>query len=339
MAAQQGQMSEAQKIAILIASLDERIAAGVLQQLDPEVMGNVANSIRHLGVVTGEDRQTVLTECFHGINSMGSAVSGDEKLVTSLLTKAIGEKRAVAMLSDDTAPVSSGFEVLHDMSAEQIVTGLGGEQPSIIGTILRYLPPELAGEVLGLLSVDVRNKAVIHICRGNEPDAATLARIEVYIISRFKKETKEDSRSASSSEDPLDIVASLLQNVEKAASDEILQAIETVSESIASQIKDKLFTFEDAIGIDDASIRRILQEVDTGALSVALRNASVDLKQKFFKNMSKRAAEGIKEEMEFAQKMKLSDIQARQREVVEVIRALDADGQISIGGGGGDAYV
>jgi flagellar motor switch protein FliG len=338
MAIQQDQIPDPQKIAILLASLDERVAAGVLQQLDPDVIGQVANSIRRLGIVPGAAREKVLTECFHGINSMGNVVSGDDKLIASLLTKAIGEKRATAMLADETTASRVAFEVLLDVSAEQIVSGLGSEQPAALATVLRHLPPEQAGEVLGLMPSKVRNKVIVHICKGKEPSAETLARIEKYVNSKFKQDKREDKRVET--DDSLDVVAAILQNVDKSVSEELLSAIEGVSETVASQIKDKLFTFDDIIGLDDASIRRILQEVDMNSLAVALRNVSVDLKHKFFKNMSKRAGEGIKEEMEFAQKMKLSDIQARQKEIVEVIRSLDADGQISIsGGGGGDEYV
>lgn len=336
MAVTQENLSDAQKVAILIASLDERVAAGVLQQLEPEVMGEVANSIRRLGVITGDSREKALVECYHGINSMGNAVAGDDKLVASLLTKAIGEKRAVAMLSDETAVSKTAFEVLLDVPAEQIVGALRHEQPSVLGIILRFLPPALASEILALMEPEVRKKAVIHICNGGEVSSSTLDRIEKYVNSKFKQKKKEDKKT--DSEDALDVVASIIQNIDKGVGEELLEAIESVSSAVAGKIKDKLFTFEDAISLDDASIRRILQEVDMSALSVALRNASVDLKQKFFKNMSKRAAEGIKEEMEFAQKMKLSDIQAKQKEIVEVIRSLDADGQISISGGG-DEYV
>lgn len=336
MAVAQENLTNTQKVAILIASLDERVAAGVLQQLEPEVMGEVANSIRRLGVITGDFREKALVECYQGISSMGNVVAGDDKLVASLLTKAIGEKRAMAMLSDDTAVSRTAFEVLLDVPAEQIVGVLRHEQPSVLGIILRFLPPAIASEVLALLEPDVRKKAVIHICNGGEVSSATLERIEKYVSSKFKQKKKEDKKT--DSEDALDVVASIIQNIDKGVGEELLEAIEAVSSTVAGKIKDKLFTFEDAISMDDASIRRILQEVDMSSLSVALRNASVDLKQKFFKNMSKRAAEGLKEEMEFAQKMKLSDIQAKQKEIVEVIRSLDADGQISISGGG-DEYV
>jgi flagellar motor switch protein FliG len=330
-------VSEPKKIAILMASLDERVAAGVLQQLDPEVIGHVANSIRRLGVITGGDREDALRHCYDGINAMSDAVSGDDKLAASLLSKAIGEKRASAMLADESTSSSSAFEDLLEVAPEQIVSGLGQEQPAILGIILRYLPADFAGKVLGLLPPEVRKKVVIHICMAREPDSATLQKIEEYVKEKFRKSERQEEKKKDS-EGTLEIVASLLQSVDKSVSEELLAALETESSTLAGKIKDKLFTFDDIISLNDAAIRRILQEIDTGALAVALRNVSVDLKQTFFKNMSKRAAEGIREEMEFAQKMKLSDIQARQKEIVEVVRSLDSDGQITISGGG-DEYV
>lgn len=324
------QASDEQRVAILLASMDERLAAGVLQQLEPEVMGRVANAIRKLGVVSGSDRQKAISDCLNGINRMTNAVQGDDKLVASLLTKAIGEKRALALLQDETTVSRVAFEGLRDVSPEQIVSVLGTEQPALLGSILRYLPPEQSGMVLNLLPTEVRNKTVVHICKSHSPSSETIERIEQYVRNRFKQTRKEDKVEAG---DAVDIISSLIQHVDKSVQEDLLKAIEEVSESMAGRIKDRLFTFEDIISMDDSAVRRLLQEIDVSVLAVALRSASVDLKQKFFKNMSKRAGESIREEMEYAQKMKLSDIQLKQKEIVDIIRSLEVDGQISVSGG------
>jgi flagellar motor switch protein FliG len=119
--------------------------------------------------------------------------------------------------------------------------------------------------------------------------------------------------------------------------EDLLAAIQEKSEALATNIRDRLFTFEDIVKLGDMAIRRVMQEIDMTVLGIALRNAPLDLREKFTRNMSKRAAEGLKEEMEFSQKVRLTDVEAKQREIVNVIRKLVSDSQISLGGE--DEYV
>lgn len=339
MAQQQASLTDEQKIAVLMASMDEKISATILQQLEPGVMANVANAIRRMGIVSGEVRNKVIADCVRGIMEMGGAVQGDEKTVNSLLSRAIGEKRAAAMLQEGPVASSKTFSCLTDVSAQQIAELLAKEQPAVISVVLRYLTPEKAGEVMGLLSSEARRQAVVFMCKADAPKHETIASMEKYMASKLGREKKTHKVADSDEDDTITVVSGILQNVERSIEEELITAIEDNSEQMAKEIRDKLFTFEDIIKLSDVAMRRILQEVDMGLLSVALRNASVSLKEKFFKNMSKRAGESVKEEMEFSQKMKLSDIQEKQREVVNVLRMLEADGQITIGEGGADEYV
>jgi flagellar motor switch protein FliG len=330
------QLTEEQKVAILLASLDERVAANILQQLDPEVMTNVANAIRRLGVVPGEDRKKALAESLSNILAMTQSVQGDDRMVSSLLTRAVGEKRAVAILQDKTQTGAERFAGLRDASAEQIVAVIGNEQPSVIGVIVRYLAPEKAGEVMSRIPVEARKRVIAFLCKSNPPSADVVTGIERFVESRMAPTRKIQKVDVGNK---VEVLAGILQHVDKNVEEEMLTAIEDSAEALANEVRDRLFTFEDIVKLSDVAVRKILTEVDTTMLAVAMRKASEQLKHKFFGNMSKRAAEGLREEMEFSQKMKLADILAKQREVVAVIRHLQTEGQITIGRGGEDELV
>jgi flagellar motor switch protein FliG len=321
-----------QKIAVLVATLDQEISATVLQRLKPDVIEQVAGAVRHLGIIPGALREACIGECLQGVIAMGDSISADDDTATALLTKAIGEKRAAVMMGsggDDKPP----FAALADASADQIAAVLSREQPRIAAAVLPHLKHSLSAEVLGLLSSESRRQAIVFMCQAAPPSHEVLASLEAFMTAKIGR--GENKRKIDDS-DKIEIVASILQTVERSVEDELLTAIDESSEALGSDIRDRLFTFEDVIKLDDPTVRRILQEIDTAALGIALRKASVDLREKFFTNMSKRAAEGLKEEMQFAQKIRLSDIEAKQKEIVNAVRGLETAGEIKISGGGDD---
>ncbi len=324
-----------QKVAVLVATLDQELSATVLQRLKPDVIEKVVATVSDLGIVSGHLREKCIGDCLQGVIEMADSTSADEETATALLTKAIGEKRAAAMMGtggNDAPP----FVALADASADQIAAVLAREQPRIAAAVLRHLKHELAAEVLGLLSSESRRQAVVFMCKATPPSREVLGRLEAYMAAKIGR--RENKRKVDDT-DKIEIVAGILQNVERCVEDELLSAIDDTSEALGSDIRDRLFTFEDVIKLDDPTVRRILQEIDTATLSTALRKASVDLREKFFSNMSKRAAEGLKEEMQFAQKVRLSDIEAKQKEIVNALRQLEAAGEIEVASGGDDEYV
>jgi len=328
-------LSEEQKVAILLASLNEGSAATILQQLNPATLTRVAEAIRKLGVVPNEVRQRVVADCLHGITSSNGTIRGDEQMATSLLTRAIGEKRATALLQD--APVgTNAFAKLSEMGADQILSILGREQPNIIAMVMRYLEPELAAEVLNLIPHEVGKKVMFILCTGKPPSEAVVARAAEYIEARIGKSKKTEKTNTG---DIIERASSILQALDHGLVEAILQTIDEQSPQLGTDLRDRLFSFEDIVRLSDADMRRIMQEVDMGALALALRNAPIDVREKFFSNMSKRAVEGLKEDMQFAPKTKLSDVEAKQKEIINLIRELDGQGEISIQEGAANEYV
>jgi flagellar motor switch protein FliG len=327
-----------EKVAIVLASLDDEVAASILQQLDPETASQVISDIRELGIIPGSIREQVLRDCIAGIEEMRKSVRGGELRAAAVLTRAVGEKRAAVLLGDGKPNSRNPFAAMADVPPEQIAGALGREQPGLIGTVLRYLAPKTAADVLGLLPSQVRKQAAVFMCRSNRPSDDAIRHIEAFLASKIDPESRK-ARRADDSTDKIGTMANILQHVDRSVEEELLEAIDGFSAQVGSEIKDRLFTFEDIVRLGDADIRKIMQDVDVSSLAAALRGSSIDVREKIFNNMSKRAATGLKEEMEFTPKMRVSEVEAKQKEIVATIRRLDAEGQISLGQGGKDEYV
>lgn len=329
------QVTNEQRVAIFVASLPETTAAVILQRLAPGVLSRVANAIRTLGVVPGEVRQRVLGECLRGIMEARDSVMGDEQTANNLLYQAIGEKRASALLGEKDEN-RAAFASLEGMGAEQILSVIGREQPSVIAMVLRYLDPELAADILNMVPPAVSKQVMMILCTGRPPSEAVVNRVQNYIEARLGKTKESESADVG---DVIDRASAILQAVDHALSEDILQAIDEQSPELGTELRDRLFKFDDIVRLNDMDMRRIMQEVNMDTLSIALRTAPMDVREKFFNNMSKRAAQGIKEDMDFSPKVKLSEVEIKQKEITTIIRELDGQGEISIHGGGRNEYV
>lgn len=336
---QKEDLSVEEKIAVFLASLDEQTAAAILQQLDSELMGRLVTAIRELGVIPGPVREKVMESCLREIHELGQAVFGDDKLATSLLVKAIGEKRATALLAEDTTRRELPFSDLRAADPEELANTLMKEQPSISALVLRYLPSVMSAEVISMFPGELRKQVItIMATSATTPNEDIIAAVDELLKGKLVH-ARARKNVALEAKDKVDVLAGILQHVESAVEEELMSTVEECSQELSSELRDRLFTFEDIVTLSDVAVRRILQEIDTGSIAAALRNASVALKQKFFNNMSKRAAEGIKEDMANSPKTRLAEVEAKQREIVNVIRALEAQGQITISRGEEDVFV
>ena len=318
-----------EKVAVLLASLDSKLAAAIIQQLDSRVMVRVTNALRTLGVVPGPVRDKTIAECLRGIQEFDRSIQGGDTMANALLVQAVGEKKATSLLTESKPAGHTAFADLFDLSPEQLAGALSREQPGIISVVFKSLPPQLVADTMELIPSEVRRRVMIYMCTAGDPAEDIVARIESLLNAKLS--TGRKTRKATDASNTLGPIAAMLQHAKKAVEEDLLSAIQEKSETIASELRDMLFTFEDVGRLSDAAIRRILQEIDSAALGVALRGANMELRQKFFQNLSKRAAAALKEEMAYAQKVRRSDVEAKQKEIVSVIRGLEADGQLSTG--------
>lgn len=318
-----------EKVAILLASLDPKAAAGILQQLDSRLVVRIVNSMRTLGAVQTPLRDKTVSECLHAIRDFDLAIQGDDNLANALLVQAVGEKKATALLAETRSTVRVPFSDMVDLNAEQLAAALLREQPGIIAVVFKNLRAQLVADTMELLPSELRRRVMVYMCTANDPSRDVVERIASLLNAklssgRLTRETVETSNA-------LAPIAAMLQHAKKSVEEDLLGAIQEKSESIATQLRDMLFTFDDIIKLSDTAMRRLMQEIDSATLALALRNANEGLRQKFYQAMSKRAVDTLKEEMSYAQKVRRSDVEAKQKEIVGVIRQLEADGQLSTG--------
>jgi flagellar motor switch protein FliG len=269
--------------------------------------------------------------------SKGAAIQADEAQIREMLTKALGDERAAHLLSrvlsgSDTA----GIESLKWMDAATAADLIKNEHPQIIATILVHLEFDQAGEILKHFPERLRNDVVLRIATLDGVQPAALKELNDALTrmlsgaSTVKKAAMGGVRHA----------AEILNFVGSAAETAIIDNVREYDPDLAQKILDEMFVFENLMDIDDRGIQTILREVQSDSLVIALKGAAPELREKIFKNMSSRAAEMLREDLEAKGPVRLSEVEAEQKEILKIVRRLAEEGQIMLGGkGGDDAFV
>jgi flagellar motor switch protein FliG len=264
----------------------------------------------------------------------GSPVSVDEGMIRSMLTKALGDDRAANLISrilqgGDTA----GIESLKWMDAATVAELIKNEHPQIIATILVHLEFDHAGDILKHFTERLRNDVVLRIATldGVQPEALrelndALKRLLAGASGNIKKTAMGGIRHA----------AEILNFVGQAAETSIVDNVREYDPDLAQKILDEMFVFENLLDVDDRGIQLLLREIQSDSLILALKGSSPELRDKIFKNMSQRAAEMLKEDLEAKGPVRLSEVEAEQKEILKIARRLADEGQIVLGGKGGE---
>lgn len=321
-----------EKGAMLLLSLGENEAAEILKHLSPKEVQKLGHAMARLKGVPRDKIEEVLDELEEQA-AKGSALSADDEVIRSMLTKALGNERATNLISrilqgDDTA----GIEGLKWMDPATVADMIRDEHPQIIATILVHLEFDQAGEILKLFSERLRNDVLLRIATldGVQPQALVelneaLTRLLSGSIS-IKKTVMGGVRHA----------AEILNFVGQAAETAMVDNVREYDPDLAQKILDEMFVFENLLDIDDRAIQLLLREIQSDSLILALKGASEGLREKIFRNMSQRAAEMLREDLEAKGPVRLSEVEAEQKEILKVARRLADEGQIQLGGAGAE---
>lgn len=324
-----------EKSATLLLSLGEDQAAEVLKHLGPREVQKIGAAMAQLKAVSRERIETVLDE-LHDQTANGAPMTVDEQMIRSMLTKALGDDRAANLISrilqgGDTA----GIESLKWMDAATVADLIKNEHPQIIATILVHLECDHAGDILKHFGDRLRNDVVLRIATldGVQPQALhelneALTRL-LSGAANIKKTAMGGVRAT----------AEILNFVGTAQETAILDNVREYDPDLAQKILDEMFVFENLLDIDDRGIQLLLREVQSESLILALKGAPDALKDKIFKNMSQRAAEMLREDLESKGPVRLSEVEAEQKEMLKVARRLADEGQIMLGGKGEETFV
>jgi flagellar motor switch protein FliG len=323
------------KSAILLLSLGEDQAAEVLKHLGPREVQKVGSAMAKLKNVSRQEVAAVLDDFRSHAEQRNSLDMNSDEYIRTVLKKALGDDKAAGLISrilegGDT----SGIEGLKWMDSQTVAELIRNEHPQIVATILVHLDRDQASEILSHLSERSRNDVVLRIATldGIQPTALReLNDVLAKLLSgseNIKKSRMGGIRTAA------EILNFLGGNQES-----VLASVREYDAELAQEIMDQMFTFDNVIDIDDRGIQLLLREVQSESLIVALKGASVELREKVFKNMSQRAAEMLRDDLESKGPVRLSEVETEQRQILQVVRRLADEGQIAIGGKGEETFV
>lgn len=320
------------KSAILLITLGETEAAQVLKFLEPKEVQKVSAAMVALGSLSREQIFEVFEE-FHESAMERTTVGMDSSAyIRNMLTAALGTHKAAGLLdrilhNNDT----TGIESLKWLEPVAIADMIQGEHPQIIATILVHLEADQASSILNLLTERLRNDVMLRIATLDGVQPIALQELNEVLTNMLGgAASKKFTRGGVST------AAEILNFIGSVNESSVIDNVRSVDPDLAQKIQDQMFVFENLLGIEDRNIQLILREVQSESLIIALKGASEEIREKIFKNMSQRASETLKEDLESKGPVKLSEVEAEQKVILNIARRLADEGLISLGGRGSE---
>ena len=325
-----------QDAAIFLMSLGEEEAAEVFKHLAPKEVQRLGEAIANMRAVSHERVDQVMAKFAEEAGSQLLLVSDNNDYVKSVLRRALGDDKA-SLLIDRIMQGSdvSGIEGLKWMDAQSIAELLRNEHPQIMAAILVHLEADLVAGVLKHLTERSRNEVMLRIAtlEGIQPTALRdLNEVLYKVLAGGDKVRKTSLGGVQTAADIINLMGTAIEGT-------VIESIRLQDADLAQKIMDKMFTFEDLLKLDNKSVQMVLKEVSTDTLVIALKGASTELKELILGNMSSRAAEGLREDLESRGPVRLSEVEGQQKEILKIVRRLSDEGSIVIGGGGDDGFV
>jgi flagellar motor switch protein FliG len=321
------------KSAILLLSLGKDVGASVLKSMKPETVEEVTRELAGLGRVP-ERLVTSVIEEFYSISLANQYASeGGLEYAQSLLKNSMDPKAAERVLQQiQTQVQKTPFAFLQKAESENLLTFIQDEHPQTIALIICHLPHHKAAEILGGLPIQKQLEVIKRVANMEQTNPEVIKEVEKGLESRLSSMLMQSMEKAGG----IPTVAEILNLADRATEKSIMEGLESDDPDLVEQIRRLMFVFEDIKLVDDKGIQSILKELDNDDLTLALKTASDGLKDKIFRNMSERAAGMIRENMQFMGPVKVSDVEAAQQRIVDIVRRLEDSGEIIISGRGGD---
>jgi flagellar motor switch protein FliG len=322
-------LSGVEKVAAFLSLVGEEGATQIFKHLDPLELARIVPMMAKVKLAP-EEANTVVRDFYE--KSGHAMIAVDEEYIKKVLTKAFGDDQAKKLM-EKIESGASAFDILRWLDSNAVASMLAREHPQTIAIVLAHLEPTQAAEVLAKLPEHIKIDVSVRIASLDQISPSILGELEDVLASQLQSYTRGRKIGG------IKTVAEILNQMDRASEDIILKNIEEKDQILADEIRKLMFTFDDLIAIDDRGIQMILKEVTTDDLSLSLKMAMDELKDKIFKNMSQRAVQILKEEMESKGAVKVSDVEKAQMNIVRVARRLEEEGKIVIGGKGGEELI
>jgi flagellar motor switch protein FliG len=322
--------------AILLMSMGEEAASEVLKHMQPKEVQRLGETIAKMKAVPRERFERVVEDFLKLAEAEHLLVPDSSEYVRSVLRKALGEEKASLLLDRILAGNDiTGIESLKWMEAQSVAELLRYEHPQIVAAILVHLEYDQTSQILKLLPDRMRNEVLMRVATldGIQPAAMKdLNEVLSNVLAGSDRARKSQLGGVKSAAEILNMMGSSVET-------SVLDYIRESDDGLAQKIMDNMFTFDDMLKLDDKAVQMVLKEVQAESLVISLKGATPELRERIFKNMSSRAAETLREDLEARGPVRVTDVEAEQKEMLKIVRRLAEEGEITMGGGSDDEFV
>jgi len=333
--ADKGARSGAERAAVLLMSLGEESAAEVLRHMGPKEVQRLGTAMANLSNISKTEVSEVLEEFTQAVEEQTALGVGADDYIRNVLTSALGEEKAGGLINRILLGRNSkGLEALKWMEPRAVAEVIRLEHPQIIAIVLSYLDPDHAAEVLGFLPERSQPDILMRVASLDGIQPSALQELDDILEQQFAGNNMQASAVGG-----IKNAANILNFMDPSKEAAIIDLIRDADEDLSQKIEDLMFVFDNLQEVDDRGIQSLLREISTESLVLALKGAEDALKEKIFKNMSKRAAEMLREDLEAKGPVRLSEVEAAQKEILTIARRMAEHGEIALGGKGGEEYV
>ncbi|MBO4374052.1 MAG: flagellar motor switch protein FliG [Lachnospiraceae bacterium] len=329
-------LSGLQKAAVLLIALGPEKSSKIFKHLKEEEIEELTLEIANTRSVTPQIKEAVVNEFYQICLAQQYIAEGGIGYAKELLEQALGEEKATDVISRLTASLQvKPFEFVRKTDASQLLNFIQDEHPQTIALILSYLSPSQAAQIIGALPPDKQADVAKRIAMMDRTSPDVIKEVERVLESKISSLVNQDYTIIGG----VDSIVEILNTVDRGTEKHIMETLEVDEPELADEIRKKMFVFEDVLLLDDRAIQRVLRDVDNNDLAMALKGANEQVQAAIFKNLSKRLAAMIKEDMEFMGPVRMKDVEEAQQKIVNIIRKLEDSAEIVISRGGGDEIV
>jgi len=331
-----GKLSGLNRSAILLMSLGQEAASQVLKHMDPKEVQAIGSAMAETTNVSKEEVAIVLAAFASTVENQTGLGLGNDDYIKSVLIDALGEDKAGGMIDRILRGANSkGLETLKWLEPRAVAEIIRLEHPQIIAIVLSYLDNDQAAEILGYLSLRVRSDVIMRIATIDGIQPIALAELNDIMEKQFSGSNNVKSASVGG----IKTAANILNFMDSSLESEIMETVKEADSDLGQNIQELMFVFDNLNDLGDKDIQAILREISSDSLVLALKGADESLQEKVFRNMSKRASEMLRDDLESKGPVRVSDVETAQKEILAITRRLAESGDITLGGGGGEEYV
>ena len=325
-----------QKAAIFLVTIGSEVSAEIFKHLREDEIETLTFEIARLDSIDSQERDKVLMEFQELMMAQDFITTGGIDYARELLEKALGSQKAVDIINRLTSSLQvRPFDFIRRTDPTHLLNFIQQEHPQTIALILAYLEPQKASIILSSLPHEVQSDVAKRIATMDRTSPEVLREVERVLEKKLSTLSSEDYTSAGGVES----IVEILNLVDRSTEKSIIESLEEEDPELAEEIKKRMFVFEDIVMLDDRAIQKVLREVDTSELAKALKAVDSEVQDKIFRNMSKRAATLLREDMEYMGPIRMKDVEEAQQKIVSIIRKLEEQGEIVVARGTEDELV